>query len=106
MPSTLVDLLLLVIGGAIGGTAAGAAAKEYSVGILTNAFAGAIGGGIGGYVLNEFIPAMVDLNGNPHFDESVFEQAAIRALAGFIAGGIVAMVVNFLKILKTEREPK
>jgi hypothetical protein len=106
VPSTLIDLLLLVIGGAIGGTAAGAAIKEYSAGILTNAIAGAIGGGIGGYVLNEFIPAMVDLNGNPHFAESLFEQAAIRALAGFIAGGIVAMIFTFLKILKTEREPK
>jgi hypothetical protein len=106
VPSTLIDLLLLVIGGAIGGIAGGAAIKEASAGILTNAIAGAIGGGTAGYVLNEFIPAMVDLNGNPHFAESLVEQAAIRALAGFIAGGIVALVLSFLKILKTEREPK
>jgi hypothetical protein len=106
VPSTLIDLLLLVIGGAIGGTAAGAALKEFSAGSLTNAIAGAISGGTAGYVLNEFIPAMVDLNGNPHFGESLIEQAAIRALAGFIAGGIVALVFCFLKILRTEREPK
>jgi uncharacterized membrane protein YeaQ/YmgE (transglycosylase-associated protein family) len=78
--STLVDLLLLAIGGVVGGIAAGAATKEYSASILTNAIAGAIGGGIGGYVLNEFIPAMVDLNGNPHFDESILEQASIECL--------------------------
>jgi hypothetical protein len=104
--STLVVLLLLFVGGAIGGIVAGAATKEHSADILTNSIVGAIGGAIGGYVLNEFIPAMVDLNGNPHFDEPVLEQASVRVLAGFIAGGIATLVLSFLKILKGERQSK
>jgi hypothetical protein len=104
--STLVVLLLLFVGGAIGGIVAGAATKEHNADILTNSVVGAIGGAIGGYVLNEFIPAMVDLNGNPHLDESILGQASIRVLAGFIAGGIVTLVLSFLKILKGERQSK
>jgi hypothetical protein len=104
--STLVVLLLLFGGGAIGGIVAGAATKEHNADILTNSIVGAIGGAIGGYVLNEFIPAMVDLNGNPHFGESILEQASIRVLAGFIAGGIVTLVLSFWKILKGERQSK
>ena len=60
MPTTLINLIIQIVAGAIGGNAAGAALKDVSLGATGNTIAGAIGGGVGGQILTALLPMLAN----------------------------------------------
>ena len=102
MQVTLVDAIVLAVAGLIGGVAAGTAIKAQGSRTLLNAIAGAIGGVIGGLVLHVQIPALVNGAGQPNTGASSADELAMRALAGFIAGGLLALIFSLLNLFKDE----
>jgi uncharacterized membrane protein YeaQ/YmgE (transglycosylase-associated protein family) len=100
-----VQLMLLhtavqTVAGILGGAAAGTAVKQHGLGILLNVLAGAVGGGFGGFLLQAAIPAMVNGSGEPNLGGSPADDLAMRALAGFIAGGLLALIFNILSYIR------
>ena len=102
MQVTLVDAIVLAVAGLIGGVAAGTAIKAQGSRTLLNAMAGAIGGVIGGLFLHAQIPALVNGGGQPNTGASSADELAMRALAGFIAGGLLALIFSLLSLFKDE----
>ena len=64
----------------------------HSLGMWTEALMGVIGG-IAAYGLYAAIPAMVNGGGAAEVDTSFVNEIAVRALAAFIAGGILSLIV-------------
>lgn len=92
----MMELIIQLIGGAIGGNAAGAAMKERSLGTLGNSLAGIVGGGLGGQILN----AVLGMGGGGGLDIG----SIISSLAGGgVGGGIVMLVVGVLKNMMASR---
>jgi outer membrane lipoprotein SlyB len=58
MSGTLINLIIQLIGGAIGGNAVGGVAKNVTIGPAGNTIAGAIGGVAGGSILTALIPML------------------------------------------------
>jgi hypothetical protein len=58
MSAAIINLIIQLIGGAVGGNAAGGFLKNLSLGPLGNTIAGALGGGVGGKILAALIPAL------------------------------------------------
>jgi hypothetical protein len=50
--SSLVTLIVQLVGGALGGNGAGALLKKLSLGTIGNSIVGILGGGLGGQLLN------------------------------------------------------
>jgi hypothetical protein len=96
MTSTLTEIIVLILAGIAGGNAAGSAAKEFNLGTLRNTLAGAVAGGAG-YFLQPFIPPTVDINGNPVLDDSIVNHLLILALLGLALGGVLIIVLGFMK---------
>ena len=57
MSAMLINLIIQVVGGAIGGNIAGAS-RNINLGGLGNTVSGAIGGGLGGQIIGMFIPML------------------------------------------------
>jgi hypothetical protein len=96
MTWTVTNLVIEIIAGIVGGHMAAAAAREYSFGALGHSVVGAIGGGFGGYFLQ--MMAAIVLNGSDAFNEpTLLEQVVVQSITGAAAGGILMLMVGFLK---------
>jgi hypothetical protein len=100
MQVTLVDAIVLAVAGMIGGIAAGTAIRAQGFRTLFFAAVGAIGGVIGGLFLHAQI--LVNGAGQPNIGASSADEWAMRALAGFIAGGLLALILSVLNLFKDE----
>ena len=92
MSSTLINLIIQLIAGAVGGNAAGTALKDYDLGKLWNTVAGGLGGVAGGQVLQALIPFLAGTAGN-------VDVGALlgQAVGGGVAGAIVTFIVGAIK---------
>jgi hypothetical protein len=95
----LVNAVVQAIAGVLG-AAVVSAIREHGARILLNAAFGAIGGGVGGFFLHAQIPALVNGGGEPNTDMSPADDLAMRALAGFIAGGLLALIFSLLDVFR------
>jgi hypothetical protein len=100
MQVAIVNAIVQAIAGAIGGGVVAGTIKEHGVRIAFNMVAGGIGGAVGGFFLNSQIPALVNGGGQPNIDPSAADDLAMRVLAGFIAGGLFALIFNVLNLFK------
>jgi len=91
MSSTLVNLIIQVIAGAIGGTAAGSRMENVNLGTLGNVIAGALGGVGGGHIAGWLVPALSAAQGIDF--TSVIGQLA----GGSIGGAILTIIAGMLK---------
>jgi hypothetical protein len=98
-----IDAVVQAIAGTVGGAVVATAIKGHGTRIFLNMVAGGIGGGIGGFLLHSQIPALVNGGGEPNIDASAGDDLAMRALAGFIAGGLLALIFSLLNSFKHER---
>jgi hypothetical protein len=103
MHVAFVDAIVQAIAGTIGGGVVAGAIKEHGVRIVLNLLAGGIGGGIGGFLVHSQIPALVNGGGEPNIDPSNGDDLVTRALAGFIAGGLLALIFSLLHSFKHEQ---
>jgi hypothetical protein len=87
----LVNLIIQILGGAIGGNAAGAALKDVNLGTIGNTIVGAIGGGIGGQLLAAFIPLASSANSLD------IATIASQALGGGVTGAILTGMIGLIK---------
>jgi hypothetical protein len=85
MSATLINLLIQIVGGAIGGNGAGATLKNLSLGPLGNTLVGGAAGGLIGQILPLVLPMLSGANGD------------VGAMAGqLVGGGIVGAAVTAL----------
>jgi len=92
MSTTLVNLIIQLIAGAVGGNAAGAAMKNIDLGALGNTIAGAIGGAGGGTILTALLPILQGAAGNVDIGALLGQ-----AVGGGVAGAIVTAIVGLIK---------
>jgi hypothetical protein len=106
MTWTLTNLLIETIAGIAGAHFAALATSDYNFGRIGHSIAGMIGGGFNGYFLQTMIAMTVTTNGG--FNQPrLFEQVMAHSLAGAAAGGILMLIVGFLKhSIDTHRAPK
>jgi hypothetical protein len=102
MHGALVGVVVQAIAGVFGAVAAGTAIRAHSFRIFFNVITGAIGGTAGGLFLHAQIPALINGGGQPNMDASSADDLALRALAGFIAGGLLALIFSVLNLFKDE----
>jgi hypothetical protein len=105
MSSAVVVFVVQIIAGIVGSFAAGAALHEHRLGLRTSTVAGLVGG-LAGYLVYAAIPAMVNGAGVAVLDTSFVNELALRALSGFIAGGILALIVTAVSTLSHQHKPK
>ncbi len=87
------ELLINLIGGAVGGNAAGAALKNFSLGTIGNSIVGILGGGIGGQLLGS-----LGIMGGGDADSSLeMGSIASNVVGSGAGGGILMVVVGFIK---------
>jgi Na+/H+-dicarboxylate symporter len=106
MPYGVTEVVVQVAAGMLGGIAAGLAANEYSLGIIKSAGVGAVGGGVGGGLLETVIPPTVTATGAAVFDDSVVNEWVVRVLLAFIVGGMLSLIVGFVKSEMTKPQSK
>jgi hypothetical protein len=92
MSSTLINLIIQLIAGAVGGNAAGAALKDYDLGKLGNTIAGALGGAGGGQILQLLIPMLAGTGSDVDIGALLGQ-----AVGGGVAGAIVTFIVGVVK---------
>jgi len=92
MSSTLINLIVQLIAGALGGNAAGATMKNLDLGTLGNTIAGALGGAGGGTLLTALLPMLQGAAGNLDIG-----ALAGQAVGGGVAGAIVTAIVGAIK---------
>ena len=63
-------------------------------------------GGIAAYGLYAAVPAMVNGGGAAEVDTSFVNEIAVRALAAFIAGGILSLIVAAVTTLTHQPKQK
>jgi hypothetical protein len=93
MSSTVINLIIQLIAGAIGGNAAGATMKNLDLGTLGNTIAGALGGAGGGTLLTALLPMLQGAAGG-NLDIAAL---AGQAVGGGVAGAIVTAIVGMIK---------
>ena len=93
MSSTVINLIIQLIAGAIGGNAAGATMKNLDLGTLGNTIAGALGGAGGGTLLTALLPMLQGAAGG-NVD---IAGLAGQAVGGGVAGAIVTAIVGMIK---------
>jgi hypothetical protein len=93
MSSTLINLIIQLIAGAIGGNATGATMKNLDLGTLGNTIAGALGGAGGGTLLTALLPMLQGAAGG-NVDIAAL---AGQAVGGGVAGAIVTAIVGMIK---------
>lgn len=86
------ELLIQLLGGAVGGNVAGAALKNYSLGTLWNSVVGILGGGLGGQLLS----ALGLLGGGGESAMDIGSIVANIASSG-VGGGILMVIVGVIK---------
>jgi hypothetical protein len=92
MSSTLINLIIQIIAGAIGGNATGATMKNLDLGPLGNSLAGAIGGAGGGSLLTVLLPMLQGAAGNVDIGALVGQ-----AVGGGVSGAVLTAIVGLIK---------
>jgi len=96
---TVVNLILQLLGGALGGNFAGGVLKKYGLGVIGNTIAGGLGGIFVGQVMARFL-GMSDYSGMVN---------VIASIAGSVVGGGVLVLMLgdcFRRIKKLTDRPK
>jgi hypothetical protein len=96
MTWTLTNLVIQVVAGILGGNAAAAAAKEHGFGALGHTITGALGGGLSGGLFQTFVGTIVTGGGSLN-EPTAVEQGVLQGLTGAAAGGILTLIVGFIK---------
>jgi uncharacterized membrane protein YeaQ/YmgE (transglycosylase-associated protein family) len=102
MSSAIVVFVVQMIAGIVGSVAA---SHEHRLGPRTSIAAGLIGG-LAGYPVYAAIPAMVNGAGVAVVDTSFVNELALRALSASVAGGVLALVVSFVRTLSHQHKSK
>ncbi len=92
MSSTIINLIIQIIAGAIGGNAAAAGVDNADLGKVGNTIAGALGGVGGGQILGTLIPALAAAASGVDFKAVVGQL-----VGGSVGGAILTIVVGMLK---------
>lgn len=85
------ELLISLIGGAIGSNAAGKVLKNFDQGNMFNSIIGVIGGAVGGQIMASFTAGSIDLNGSQGMSILSF------LLSGAAGGSLLLPAVGFVK---------
>jgi hypothetical protein len=96
MTWTFTNLTIQLIAGILGGHAAAGASREHAFGALGHTIIGALGGGLSGLFLQTLINTMVTGAGGLT-EPTAVQQAVLQGLTGGVAGGILTLVVGFIK---------
>ena len=96
MPSVLTDIAVQIAAGIVAGNTVALAVKEYSLGIVKSTVIGTLGG-IGSYLLEAVMPPTVTAAGDTVMDDSTVNEWVIRALLAFVVGGLLSLIVGFVK---------
>jgi hypothetical protein len=92
MSSTIINLIIQIIAGAIGGNAAAAGVDKADLGPAGNTIAGALGGIGGGQILGALVPALAAAAGGADL------KSIVGQLVGGGAGGaILTIIVGMIK---------
>lgn len=91
MSTTLVNLLIQIIGGAVGGNGVGVALKNLSLGTIGNTVVGGIGGAVGGQLLPLLLPM---LSGGGNMDVGAI---ATQLVGGGVVGAVLTAVAGAVK---------
>ena len=94
LDSTIINLIIQAVAGAIGGNAAGSAMKNASLGGAGNTIAGAIGGVGGGQLLTALIPMLQGTAGGGFDIGAIIGQVVGGGVGGAILTAIVGMIKN------------
>ena len=81
MSSTIINLIIQIIAGAIGGNAAAAGMEQANLGTAGNTIAGALGGIGGGQILGPLVPALAAAAGGVDW------KVVVGQLVGGSVGG-------------------
>ena len=87
----MIELIIMLISGAVGGNIAGAAMKEQNLGTLYNSVAGMAGGAVGGGLISAIIPALA-IGGDLSIGSIIGNVAS-----GGIGGGVLMMIIGMIK---------
>jgi hypothetical protein len=96
MTWTFTNLVIQIIAGILGGHAAATAAHEHGFGAFGHTVVGALGGALSGYFLQTFAGTVVTASGSLN-EPTAVEQAVLQGLTGAAAGGILMLIVGFIK---------
>jgi hypothetical protein len=94
LDSTIINLIIQAVAGALGGNAAGAAMKDASLGGAGNTIAGAIGGVGGGQLLTALIPMLQGAAGGGLDIGAIHGQVVGGGVGGAILTAIVGLIKN------------
>jgi len=90
------NLVIEIIAGLLGSHAAATAVREYGFGAFGHTMAGALGGAFSGCFLQRLVATTVTASGGLN-EPTELENAILQALAGAISGGILMLLVGFIK---------
>jgi uncharacterized membrane protein YeaQ/YmgE (transglycosylase-associated protein family) len=93
---TFSNLLIQFITGVLGGHIAAAAAQEHSFGAFGHTVTGALGGALSGAFLQTLAATVVTAGGGVN-EPTLPELYMLQGLTGAAAGGILTLVMGFLK---------
>jgi uncharacterized membrane protein YeaQ/YmgE (transglycosylase-associated protein family) len=85
------DLIISLLGGAVGGNVAGSLLKNYSLGTLWNSVVGILGGGLGGQVLSAL---NLFVHGGSGLD---IGNIVGNIVSSGVGGGILMVIVGLIK---------
>jgi hypothetical protein len=98
MSGVILNLIIEIVGGAVGGNAIGAALKNVSLGTAGNTIIGAIGGGLGGQIIEHVVPLL----GAGSTDVGTMVG---QLVGGGAAGAILTAIAGIVKNAMTGQQP-
>ena len=98
MSSTIINLIIQLIAGAVGGNAAAASMENVNLGTAGNTIAGALGGVGGGQILGALVPALAAAAGGVDW-KVVVGQLVGGSVGGAILTVIASMIKNAMEVL-------
>jgi len=102
MSSTIINLIIQLVAGAIGGQGAASTLKNFSLGLTGNMIAGAVGGLGLGQLLQAYMPALAGATASGIDVGSIVEQI----VGGGVGGAILTLVVGFVRnLMSNHRAP-
>ncbi len=88
----MMELLISLLGGALGGNAAGAVLKQFSLGTLWNSVVGILGGGLGAQLL-----AMLGVLGGGGGSAMDIGNIIANVASSGVGGGVLLAIVGVVK---------
>jgi hypothetical protein len=104
MTWTVTNLIIQIVTGIVGGHAAASAAQEHSFGALGHTLTGTLGGALSGYFLQTLAGTVVTASGSLN-EPTALEQGILQGLTGAAAGGILTLIVGFIKHSIDQQRP-